>query len=275
MTSAQETIDAYLDELTGRGYAAGTRRLRERYLTEYLQHALTTEGAPPDLSAEELTEPERAHAWYNDAQAGLTRQRNTLHGPQADAAQATQRSRAITYNLFAAWLALPHRLELPPVTTGEHLDPEDARTVIHNLSVRRPNGANAATTIRTAALAALVATTGRTVSDLARLDTADLQLDRPQPRLLLEDGPVPLDEKTVRIVRRWLRQRAGITAALESDTDPGYLWIPTKQGRPRAGHETPPPGARRAAIRTLHHAHRRLVYNLLGRPLRPGALRPT
>ncbi|MER7688801.1 hypothetical protein [Streptomyces sp. NPDC097610] len=274
MKSAQETIDAYLDELTHRGFAAGTRRVRERYLTEYLHHALTTEDTPPGLTAEQLMEPERAHAWYHDAQAGLTRQRNTLHGPQADAADATQRSRAITYNLFASHLGLPQRLDLPPVTTGEHLDPDDARTLIHNLSVRRPNGTNAATTIRTAALAALVATTGRTVSDLHRLDLADLQLDRPQPRILLEDSPQPLDTQTVQIIRRWLRQRAGITAALESN-DPGYLWIPTKQGRPRAGHEQPPPGARRAAIRTLHAAHRRLVYNHLGRPLRPGALRPT
>jgi integrase len=274
VTSAQETIDAYLDELAGRGYAAGTRRLRSGYLTEYLQHALATEDTPLDLTAEQLMEPQRAAAWYNDAQAGLTRQRNTLHGPQADAAQATQRSRAITYNLFSAWLGLPHQLELPPVTTGEHLDPEDARTVIHDLSVRRPNGANAATTIRTAALAALVAATGRTVTDLASLDTADLQLDRPQPRLLLEDAPAPLDAQTVQIVRRWLRQRAGITAAL-TGLDPGYLWIPTKQGRPRAGRETPPPGARRAAVRTLHDAHRRLVYSLLGRPVRPGAFRVT
>ncbi|MFJ3365813.1 hypothetical protein [Streptomyces anthocyanicus] len=273
MTSAQETIDDYLDELVGRGYAAGTRRLREGYLTEYLHHALATDGTPLALSAEQLMEPERAAAWYNDARAGLTRQRNTLRGPQAHAAQATQRSRAITYNLFAAWLGLPHRLELPPVTTGEHLDPEDAHTVIHQLSVRRPNGANAATTIRTAALAALVAATGRTVTELAHLNVEDLQLQRAQPRLLLEDGPLALDEQTVRILRRWLRQRAGITAPLKG-SDPGHLWIPTKQGRPRAGHDTPPPGARRAAIRTLHHAHRNLVYNLLGRPLRPGALRP-
>ncbi|MER6684657.1 hypothetical protein [Streptomyces olivaceoviridis] len=269
---AQETIDDYLAELTGRGYAAGTRRLREGYLTEYLRHALATKGTPLDLSAEQLMEPGRAHAWYTDAQVGLTRQRNTLHGPQADAAQATQRSRAITYNLFAAWLGLPHRLKLPPVTTGEHLDPEDAHSLIHQLSVHRPNGANPATTIRTAALAALVAATGRTVSDLARLDVHDLQLDLPQPRLLLEDGPVLLDAQTVGIVRRWLRQRAGITAALDGN-DPGYLWIPTKQGRPRAGRETPPPGARRAAVRTLHHAHRRLVSSLLGHPVRPGALR--
>ncbi|QKZ20294.1 hypothetical protein [Streptomyces chartreusis] len=274
MRSAQETIDDYLNELAGRGYAAGTRRLRENYLTEYLHHALTTDGTPLDLTAEELTQPQRATAWYTAAEAGLTRQRNTLHGPQADAAQATQRSRAITYNLFAAWLDQPHRLELPPVTTAEHLDPEDARTLIHNLSVRRPNGANAATTIRTAALAALVATTGRTISDLHQLNTDDLQLNRPQPRLLLEDGPHPLDPQTVRIIRRWLRQRAGITNPL-TGTDPGYLWIPTKEGRPRPGHPTPPPGARRAAIRTLHHAHRNLVYNHLGRPLRPGALRPT
>ncbi|MEU1824149.1 hypothetical protein ABZ502_17195 [Streptomyces abikoensis] len=269
MSSAQETIDAYLAH---RDYASGTRRLRERYLTEYLHHALAAEDSPLDLSAEELMQPARAHAWYTDAAAGLTRQRNTLHGPHADASNATQRSRAITYNLFAAHLGLPWRLELPPVTTGEHLDPEDARSLIHRLSVQRPLHANAATTIRTAALAALVATTGRTVSELATLDLDDLQLNHRPPRLLLEDGPHPLDTDTVRILRRWLRQRAGITAALEG-TDPRYLWIPTKPGRPRPGHQPPPPGARRAAIRTLHATHRRLVLRLLNRPVRPGALR--
>lgn len=270
--NAQETIEAYLAELTHRGYSTGTRRLRERYLTEYLQHALADEDTTLEMSAEELMEPARAHAWYTDAAAGLTRQRNTLRGPRADAADASQRSRAITYNLFATHLNLPWHLQLPPVTTGEHLDPEDASAVIRQLSVRRPTGANAATAIRTAALAALIAATGRSVSDLARLDTADLQLKRAQPRLLLEDGPLPLDADTVRILGRWLRQRAGITAALEG-SDPGYLWIPTKPGRPRPGHEPPPPGARRAAIRTLHATHRRLVLNLLGHPVRPGALR--
>ncbi|MFF8293548.1 hypothetical protein ACF068_30665 [Streptomyces sp. NPDC016309] len=123
--------------------------------------------------------------------------------------------------------------------------------------------------IRTAALAALVVATGRTVSELATLDLADLQLDHRPPRILLDSGPLPLDTDTVRTLRRWLRQRAGITSTLEGD--PGYLWVPTKTGRPL--DDQVPPGARRAAVRTLHDAHRRLVLSILGTPLRPGALR--
>ncbi|MGC5236854.1 hypothetical protein [Streptomyces albogriseolus] len=130
------------------------------------------------------------------------------------------------------------------------------------------------TWIRTAALAALVAATGRTISELAELDVTDLRLTAQPPQLLLEDGPVELDEDTVRTVRRWLRQRAAITARLEG-SDPGYLWIPTKQpGNPRRPDTVLPPlGARRATVRALHAAHRRLVLSLLGRPLRLGELR--
>ncbi|MFD0352936.1 hypothetical protein ACFVHW_04190 [Streptomyces sp. NPDC127110] len=272
MTTALDAITAFLDDLQERRFAIGTRRLRGRYLTEYLEHALNTEGTPANLTAAQLMELPRAHAWLQDAAAGRTRARNTLHGPTAPSADATNRSRIITYNLLAAYLRTPWRLEVPPNTTGEHLDPAEAQRVLHTLAVRRSNTANPATSTRTAALAALVVATGRSVAELAHLDLPDLQLDRTPPRVLLHDGPVELDAPTVRIVRRWLRQRAGITAALEG-TDPGYLWIPTKIGRPRSGPDTPPPGARRAAIRTLHAAHRTTVLDILGTPLRPGALR--
>ncbi|MER5482560.1 hypothetical protein ABT024_05000 [Streptomyces sp. NPDC002812] len=273
MTTALDAITAFLNDLEERRFAIGTRRLRGRYLTEYLEHALNAEGAPATLSAAELMELPRVHTWLEDAAAGLTRERNTLRGPAAPSAEATGRSRVITYNVFAEFLGTPWRLEVPLNTSGEHLDPDEAQKVIHTLAVKRPTGANAATSIRTAALAALVAATGCTVSELWRLDVADLQLDRrPASRVLLEAGPVDLDAGTVAIVRRWLRQRAGITAALEG-SDPGYLWVPTKSGRPRGGRDTPPPGARRAAVRTLHAAHRRLVLDILGTPLRPGALR--
>ncbi|WP_330335626.1 hypothetical protein OHS33_38995 (plasmid) [Streptomyces sp. NBC_00536] len=275
MTTALDAITAFLNDLEERRFAPGTRRLRGRYLTEYLEHALNAEGTPATLSAAELMELPRVHAWLEDAAAGLTRARNTLRGPDAPSAEATGRSRVITYNVFAEYLGTPWRLEVPPNTTGEHLDPDEAQTVIHTLAVKRPNGANAATSIRTAALAALVAATGRTVRNLARLRLADLQLDhRPAPRLLLEDGPVVLDIETVDIVRRWLRQRAGITSALDG-TDPGHLWIATKPGGPHAGQEPPPPGLNPARVRTLHDAHRRLVLGVLGTPLRPGALRTT
>lgn len=279
MTTARQAIADFLAELHERGYAIGTRRLRGHYLTEYLEHALNAlrendPHAPLELTAEELMDLERADAWLAAAAAGELRQRNTLHGPRAASAAASERSRIITYNVFAAHLGTPWRLEIPPNETGEHLDPEEAAQIIRTLAVRRPTAANEPTWIRTAALAALVAATGRTISELAELDVPDLRLKAQPPQLLLEDGPVELDEETVRTVRRWLRQRAAITARLEG-SDPGYLWIPTKQpGNPRRPDtELPPLGARRATVRALHAAHRRLVLSLLGRPLRLGELR--
>ncbi|MER7761526.1 hypothetical protein [Streptomyces sp. NPDC097619] len=272
MTTALDAIKAFLDHLDERRFAIGTRRLRGGYLTEYLEHALNTEGTPAGLTAAELMELPRADAWLEDAAAGRTRQRNTLRGPDTPSADATERSRIITYNVFAEFLGTPWRLEVPPNTSGEYLDPDETQKILHTLAVKRPTGYNAATAVRTAALAALVAATGRPVRDLARLRLADLQLDHRPPRLLLEDGPVELDTATQNIVRRWLRQRAGITAALEG-SDPGHLWIATKPGGPHAGQAPPPPGLNPAEIRTLHDAHRRLVLGVLGVPLRPGALR--
>ncbi|TXS15129.1 hypothetical protein EAO68_18510 [Streptomyces sp. wa22] len=38
------------------------------------------------------------------------------------------------------------------------------------------------------------------------------------------------------------------------------------------GEEPPKPGPTRAAVRTLHSAHRTLVRQVFGAPLRPGAL---
>ncbi len=73
-------------------------------------------------------------------------------------------------------------------------------------------------------------------------------------------------------IERWLGARAVIIAELEG-SDPGYLWIPTKPGRPRGGREPVKPGLTRAAVRTLHAAHRTLVSQVLGTPLRPGAFR--
>jgi hypothetical protein len=71
---------------------------------------------------------------------------------------------------------------------------------------------------------------------------------------------------------RWLAARASIVAELEG-SDPGHLWIPTKPGRPRGGVPSAKPGISPAAVRTLHASHRALVSQLLGTPLRPGALR--
>jgi hypothetical protein len=76
----------------------------------------------------------------------------------------------------------------------------------------------------------------------------------------------------VQILNRWLLARAEIIAELEG-SDPGHLWIPTKPGRPRGGNPPVKPGLTRAAVRTLHAAHRSLVSQVLGTPLRPGAFR--
>lgn len=91
--------------------------------------------------------------------------------------------------------------------------------------------------------------------------------------MTVADVDHPLDKHTVEILRRWPDVRAGITQALEG-SDPGYLWIPTKPGRERAGVQPPKPGLTRAAVRTLHAAHRNLVLQVVGVPLRPYALLP-
>ncbi|MFF3326411.1 hypothetical protein [Streptomyces sp. NPDC002889] len=96
--------------------------------------------------------------------------------------------------------------------------------------MKRPVGADATTALRTAAVAALVATTGRSVPELHRLDVADVDLEhRPFPQVELDTGPHPLDKETA---------------------------------------DGPDPG------RGAHAAHRTLVTQVFGAPLRPGALRP-
>ncbi|MGW1067401.1 hypothetical protein ACWD4F_23140 [Streptomyces aureus] len=137
MRTAQRAIADFLTELHERGYAFGTRRLRGNYSTEYLEHALNTEGTPHDLAAADLMDLERADAWLEAAAAGDLRQRNTLHGPNAESSDAAQRSRIITYNVFAAYLGTPWRLEVPPNAGGEHLDPEEAAEIARKLSVQR------------------------------------------------------------------------------------------------------------------------------------------
>jgi hypothetical protein len=128
------------------------------------------------------------------------------------------------------------------------------------------------TSLRTAAVAALVADTGRGVPELADLNISALHLDGDEPHADMDGETAPLTQATVHILTRWLAARASIVADLEG-SDPGHLWIPTKPGRARGGVPSAKPGISPAAVRTLHASHRALVSQLLGTPLRPGALR--
>ena len=267
---ARAAVDDFIGHLIGRRLAVTTWRIRRHFLEEYLHHAQRSAGST-GMTAGELMDPARADGWLSDAAAGKTRTRNTLRGREAAAYPNSMRVRVNSYNAFAEFLGLPDRRDSHPPARGDFLTPAEAERLLHDLAVRRPVHANAATSLRTAALAALVADTGRSVPDLARLNVRALRLDG-QERIELPDGPVALRGATVQILTRWLRARAEIIAELEG-SDPGYLWIPTKPGRPRGGREPVKPGLTPAAVRTLHAAHRTLVSRVLGTPLRPGALR--
>lgn len=272
--NALASIGSFMKTQQEAGYAIETVRLRGTLLTEFLEHALNEEKTP-SLTAEELVDPKRADSWLDAAGAGETRRRNTLTGPDAAAAHDSQRARIQTYNAFVDYLSLPglHR-PYPASGHSDRLDPEQAYKLLRILAVRRPTGSNAATAIRTAAVAALVAATGHSVPQLHQLNVTDVDLERrPVPVVTVADVDHLLDKHTVEILRRWLDVRAGITKALEG-SDPGYLWIPTKPGRERAGVPPPKPGLTRAAVRTLHAAHRNLVIQTVGVPLRPYALLP-
>ena len=268
--SAREAIDDFIRHLADRRFTITTRRIRRHYLDEYLRHA--QEAADTiDIAVSELMDPARTDAWLSDAAVGKTRTRNTLRGPDAAAYSNSMRVRIDSFNAFAEFLRLSDRHDSQPPAWGYYLTPADTERLVHDLAVRRPVHANAATSLRTAAVAALVADTSRTVPELARLKTSALHLDG-EARVELADGFFPLSESTVQILTRWLGARAVIIAELEG-SDPGHLWIPTKPGRPRGGREPVKPGLTRAAVRTLHAAHRSLVSQVLGTPLRPGAFR--
>ena len=268
--SARDAVDDFIRHLAGRQLSVTTRRIRRHFLDEYLQHAEEAAGGG-DLAVGEFMDPARASAWLADAAAGKTRTRNTLRGPEAAAYSNSMRVRIDSYNAFAEFLGLPGRLDSQPPASGYYLTPADTERLLRDLAVRRPVHANAATVLRTVAVAALVADTGRNVPELARLKVSALHLDG-GPRVELADGPCPLGGATVQILTRWLGARAEIIAELEG-SDPGHLWIPTKPGRPRGGRPPVKPGLSRAAVRTLHAAHRTLVSQVRGSPLRPGAFR--
>jgi hypothetical protein len=287
-TPARDAIDAFLRHLADRGLSATTRRIRKTYLTEFLRHAQQAAG-PGDgaegtgdgeegaagarpLTAGELMDGARAAAWLADAAAGKTRTRNTSRGPEASAYPNSMRVRIDSVNAFAEFLGEPARLDRQPPARGYQLTPGDTEALLHDLTVKRPIHANAMTALRTAAVAALVADTGRGVPELADLNLSALHLDGAEPRAEVGGESFPLTRATVHILTRWLAARAPIVAELEG-SDPGHLWIPTKPGRARGGVPSAKPGISPAAVRTLHASHRALVSQLLGTPLRPGALR--
>jgi hypothetical protein len=281
---AQDSIGAFIQSLADRQFAASTRRIRRHFLNEYLRYAME-QAQTASMTAGELMRTRRAQEWLAAAAAGLTRTRNTMNGPQAEASPNSMRARAVTWNAFAEYLGLPDRVDPEAPVAGHRLSPADTERLIHDLSVRRPVHSNAMTALRTAAMASLVADTDRGVPELANLKVSALHLSRDQdagkpgaepggtkPHAVIDGDTCPLSEATVHVLSRWLSARAVLIAELEG-SDPGYLWIPTKPGRARDGKLPPKPGLTPAAVRTLHHAHRTLVSQLLGAPLRPGAIR--
>ena len=270
-TPASGAIDEFIRHLASRQFSGTTRRIRRCFLDEYLEHAMAAAGATR-LTAGELMDPERADVWLGAAAEGKMRTRNTLYGSGAASYPNSMRVRIDSYNAFAVFLGLPDRLKSPPPARGFHLTPADTERLLHDLTTRRPAAANVATTLRTAAVAALVADTGRGVPELARLKVSALHLDGGDAHVDLADDPCPLSDATVQILTRWLKVRAEIVAELEG-SDPGHLWVPTKPGRPRGGQPPVKPGLTPAAVRTLHAAHRTHVSQMLGTPLRPGAFR--
>jgi integrase len=271
-TSARDAIDEFIQQLADRGLSASTRRVRKTYLVEYLRHAQQAAATGTPLTAGDLMESERAQAWLADAAAGKTRTRNTIRGPEAAAYPNSMRVRADTLNAFAEFLGAPDRVDRQPPAAGYQLPPGDTEKLLHELTVKRPIHANAMTALRTAAVASLVADTGRGVPELAELKVSALRMDGDEPTVQADGETFPLTNATVHILTRWLAARAAIIADLEG-SDPGYLWIPTKPGRARGGVPSAKPGINPAAVRTLHASHRALVSQLLGTPLRPGALR--
>jgi hypothetical protein len=278
-TAAAVAIEEFGRHLTGRGLSATTRRIRVHFLREYLRHALAAASdaageaaAPAGLTAGELMDLARAAAWLADATDGKTRTRGTARGREAAAYPNSMRARADTWNGFAEFLGLPARLPAAKPADGFRLPPAQAEQLVHDLAVRRPVTANAVTALRTAAVAALVADTGRGVPELAGLTVGALHLSGGSPSVKLGDDSFRLGGETVQVVSRWLSARAAIIAELEG-SDPGFLWIPVKPGRPRGGDPPVKPGLVPAAVRTLHHAHRLYVSQMLGTPLRPGTLR--
>src|ERR1700722_5889639 len=274
---ARDAIDEFLRHLAGRDLSASTRRIRKTFLNEYLRHAQQAAGAEKQLTARDLLDGGRAAAWLADAAEGKPRTRNTLRGPDAAAYPNSMRVRADTVNAFAEFLGEPARVDRQAPARGYHLTPGDTERLLHDLTVKRPIHANAMTALRTAAVAALIADTGHGVPEIADLKLSALHLDGDaaggqEASVDLDGESFPLTRSTVHVLTRWLAARGSLIAELEG-SDPGYLWIPTKPGRPRGGVPSAKPGINPARGRPLPPSHRPLVSQLLGPPPRPGPLR--
>ncbi len=204
-TPARDAIDAFIQHLADRGLSATTRRIRKTYLSEYLRHAQqaaadsagdATDGghAGAPLTAGDLMDGGRAAAWLADAAAGKTRTRNTSRGPEAAAYPNSMRVRIDSVNALAEFIGDPWRLDRQPPARGFALTPGDTEALLHDLTVKRPIHANAMTALRTAAVAALVADTGRGVPELADLNVSALHLDGADPYAEVEGEQVPLTQ---------------------------------------------------------------------------------
>src|SRR5580704_6006364 len=213
-TPARDAIDAFIRSLDDRGFAASTRRLRRRFLDEYLRHALRA-AETPEMTVGELLDPARTDAWLADAGAGKTRVRNTLRGPEAAAYPNSMRVRVDSFNAFAEFTGLAERMDGQRPARGFHLTPGDTERLLHDLTVRRPIHSNALTSLRTAAVAAVIADTGHGVPEIADLKLSALHLDGDEARAEIDGESYPLTGSTVHILTRWLAARASLVAELE------------------------------------------------------------
>lgn len=282
---AAGAIAELLTALRASGAGEPTVRQRRWALNEYLGHLARTRGVFPDrVNAAELLDPAAAEAWYAEAAAGATRRRGTTGDPRAG--HGSSRARVTSFNALAEHLGHPARLAPLPPAYDTPLPRHEAERLIRTIADSRPatsNPVTLATWERTSALAALVADTGASISDVAVLRLADLSLDTRPVTVRLPQDSHPLGELTAAVLRRWLDTRAVLTATVRSDRPgvPGHrlqggevqeVWVTTRPGRPQPGRSAAPAGLP-ASVRALHHAHRALTARLTGAPTRLGLLR--
>ena len=253
-TPASVAIEDFIRQLADRQFASSTRRIRRHFLDEYLQHAQQAAGTS-QLTAAELMDPARTDAWLADAAAGKLRTRNTLRGPEAAAYPNSMRVRIRSYNAFAEFLGLPDRRDNEPPARGFYLTPADTQRLLYDLTTRRPILGDAAIALRTAAVAALVADTGRGVPELAGLAGQRPAPGRRRPRRTRR-RPVPArrpgrgdPHPVARGPRGDHRRTGGQRPRLP--VDPGQARA--APGRPPAGQARPGPRGRADPARRPPH----------------------